>query len=73
MSSSLELQDRPRIEETEVALPARQEEPKPMDHHHVEGLPLFLVMIGLVLCLFLPALDQLILSKSLPFISPFLS
>jgi len=41
------------------AIEAEQREPK-----HLHGLPLALVVTGLVLCLFLPALDQLILSKS---------
>ncbi|KAF8484186.1 major facilitator superfamily domain-containing protein [Gautieria morchelliformis] len=69
MSPGSELQERSQVEETHVSLPIRQEEPKDphgTDHNHVEGLPLFLVMIGLVLCLFLPALDQLILTTAIP-------
>ena len=33
-----------------------------LDKHYVEGFRLFLVMTGLILCLFLPSLDQLIIS-----------
>ncbi|KAF8499372.1 MFS general substrate transporter [Gautieria morchelliformis] len=69
MNSASELQERSQTEETRVSSPIRQEEPKGphgTDHNHVEGLPLFLVMIGLVLCLFLPALDQLILATAIP-------
>ncbi|KIJ34827.1 hypothetical protein M422DRAFT_263011 [Sphaerobolus stellatus SS14] len=36
--------------------------------HHLEGLPLAVVMSGLILSLFLPALDQLILATAMPVI-----
>ncbi|KAF8509592.1 MFS general substrate transporter [Hysterangium stoloniferum] len=37
-----------------------------MTKDHLEGWALFVVMTGLILCLFLPALDQLILTTAIP-------
>jgi len=49
------------------------EEPKDGSLHHLEGLALAVVMSGLLLSLFLPALDQLILSEFFHSLIPYVS